>query len=61
VPFSKKEYPVWKIEDKRGSGERVGGERGREPKGRCPLKNGVILANARTINILVLGGLIVIL
>jgi hypothetical protein len=29
VPFSKKEYPVWKIEDKRGSG---GGERGRKPK-----------------------------
>jgi hypothetical protein len=25
VPFSKKEYPVWKIEAKRGSG---GGERG---------------------------------
>jgi hypothetical protein len=21
VPFSKKEYPVWKIDDKRGSGE----------------------------------------
>jgi hypothetical protein len=28
VPFSKKEYPVWKIEDKRGSEERGVGRRG---------------------------------